>query len=720
MSEEYKRILEAQLWNIANTLRGKMNADEFRDYILGFIFYKYLSEKMNIFADEILKQDGIKFKDITPKTENGKEFIEAIKEEALEKLGYFLRPEELFTEVAKRGKGDNEDDVDKFDENKTNFILEDLQKILINIQLSTMGTDSEEDYENLFEDMDLNSSKLGKTPEARNAIIAKVLTHLDKIDFKLSDINQVDVLGDAYEYLIGQFASGAGKKAGEFYTPQQVSSILAKLVTTGKTKLKSVYDPTCGSGSLLLRVAREVEDVSNFYGQEMNRTTYNLARMNMILHGVHYRQFDIKQDDTLEHPQHIDKQFEAIVANPPFSAQWSANPLFTSDDRFSQYGRLAPSSKADFAFVQHMIYHLADNGTMAIVLPHGALFRGGAEQHIRKYLIENKNFLDAVIGLPANIFYGTSIPTCILVFKKCRENPDDVLFIDASNDFEKTRNQNILSKSHVDKIIKTYRSRTEIDKYSKKASLEEISKNDFNLNVPRYISTAIEAETIDMNFVSEKLNSIQNTITSTDEEIEEYCNQLNIPIPIGSNVPLLKMYRQSLIQKIFSQEIRFKNGNEDFPEWIEQKISDVAIKKSSNISANKIEDNFGDYIIYGASGILKKVDFYEEENDYVSIVKDGAGVGRLLYCKGNSSVLGTLEMIKPKENVNTYFLFCLLNNIDFTKYITGSTIPHIYFKDWSNETCQIPCMEEQIHISNFLYAFDRKLELIQSDNLLSE
>lgn len=353
MSEDYKKVLEAQLWNIANTLRGKMNADEFRDYILGFIFYKYLSEKMNIFADEILKQDNIKFRVITPKTENGKEFIEAIKEEALEKLGYFLSPGELFTEVAKRGKGDNEDDVDKFDESKTNFILEDLQKILINIQLSTMGTDSEEDFDNLFEDMDLNSSKLGKTPEARNAIIAKVLTHLDKIDFKLEH-TELDVLGDAYEYLIGQFASGAGKKAGEFYTPQQVSTILAMIVTTGKTKIKSAYDPTSGSGSLLLRIARQVKDVGMFYGQEMNRTTYNLCRMNMILHGVHYRKFDIKQEDTLEHPQHIDLQFEAIVANPPFSAQWSANPLFTSDDRFSQYGRLAPSSKADFAFVQHM------------------------------------------------------------------------------------------------------------------------------------------------------------------------------------------------------------------------------------------------------------------------------------------------------------------------------------------------------------------------------
>jgi type I restriction enzyme M protein len=486
-----------------------------------------------------LKQDNIKFKDITPKTADGKEFIEAIKEEALEKLGYFLRPEELFTEVAKRGKGENEDDVDKFDESKTNFILEDLQKILTNIQLSTMGTDSEEDFDNLFEDMDLNSSKLGKTPEARNAIIAKVLTHLDKIDFKLEH-TELDVLGDAYEYLIGQFASGAGKKAGEFYTPQEVSKILAKIVTTGKSKLKSVYDPTCGSGSLLLRVAREVEDVSNFYGQEMNRTTYNLARMNMILHGVHYRQFDIKQDDTLEHPQHIDKQFEAIVANPPFSAQWSANPLFTSDDRFSQYGRLAPSSKADFAFVQHMIYHLAENGTMAIVLPHGALFRGGAEQHIRRYLIENKNFLDAVIGLPANIFYGTSIPTCILVFKKCRENPDDILFIDASQHFEKVKTQNVLRQEHIDKIIDTYRNRTEIEKYSKKAfirtdaqsgRLHTIETNDYNLNIPRYVDTFEAEENIDLEAIAEEIKALDETIVNTDKTIAQFCKELNISTP---------------------------------------------------------------------------------------------------------------------------------------------------------------------------------------------
>ena len=295
MSDDQKKQLEQQLWNIGNTLRGKMNADEFRDYILGFIFYKYLAEKMEIYANSILKSDGIKYKTIAENSKEGKEYIEAIKEESLEKLGYFLKPSELFSEVAKRGNSDIE--------GTSNFILGDLQKILNNIQLSTMGTESEEDFDNLFEDMDLNSTKLGKTPEARNEIIAKVLSHLDKIDFKLEQ-TELDVLGDAYEYLIGQFASGAGKKAGEFYTPQEVSKVLAKIVTTGKKKLKSVYDPTCGSGSLLLRVAREVKEVSNFYGQEMNRTTYNLARMNMILHGVHYRKFNIKQEDTLEHPQH--------------------------------------------------------------------------------------------------------------------------------------------------------------------------------------------------------------------------------------------------------------------------------------------------------------------------------------------------------------------------------------------------------------------------------
>ena len=379
---------------------------------------------MKNYANIILKGDGLTYNQVEAHPES-EALLEAIKFETLDKLGYFLKPSQLFGELAKRGNSGN----------KNNFILGDLANVLTSIEQSTMGNESEDDFGNLFEDLDLTSSKLGKTEDAKNELIVKVLTHLENIDFDVEN-TESDILGDAYEYLIGQFASGAGKKAGEFYTPQQVSKILAQLVTTDKERLKSVYDPTCGSGSLLLRVAKEVKEVGAFFGQESNPTTYNLCRMNMIMHNVHYKKFDIYNEDTLVNPspKHIEKRFEAIVANPPFSAKWNPDAII-SDDRFSPYGKMAPKSKADFAFVQHMIHQLDDTGTMACVLPHGVLFRGAAEGHIRKYLIEDKNQLDAVIGLPANIFYGTSIPTCILVFKKCRENPDNILFIDASAPF---------------------------------------------------------------------------------------------------------------------------------------------------------------------------------------------------------------------------------------------------------------------------------------------
>jgi len=520
MSEDQKKLLQRQLWNIADELRGKMNADEFRDYMLGFIFYKYLSERMHLYANEILKEDGILYEQVNEDTTNGQEILEAVKEEAIEHLGYFLKPSELFGALVARGKGNG----------TSKFILDDLTTILRHIEQSTMGTESEDDFDNLFEDLDLTSSKLGKTESAKNELIVKVLTHLNAIDFGIED-TESDILGDAYEYLIGQFASGAGKKAGEFYTPQQVSTILAKIVTMDKEKLRNVYDPTCGSGSLLLRVAREMKSELEFYGQEMNRTTYNLARMNMILHGVHYRNFDIKQEDTLEHPQHSEMRFEAVVANPPFSAKWSANPLLMSDDRFSQYGKLAPSSKADFAFIQHMIHQLADNGTMAVVMPHGVLFRGAAEGHIRKYLIEDKNYLDAVIGLPANIFYGTSIPTCILVFKKCREMDDNILFIDSSQHFEKVKNQNFLRNEDIERIVNTYSSRETIDKYSYAATLDEVRENDYNLNIPRYVDTFEEEEPVDLEAVSDELKALESDMEVTDNTIADFCRQLNISTP---------------------------------------------------------------------------------------------------------------------------------------------------------------------------------------------
>ncbi|PCJ22825.1 MAG: type I restriction-modification system subunit M [Flavobacteriales bacterium] len=537
MSEEQKKLLEQQLWNIANELRGRMDADEFRDYILGFIFFKYLSEKQYIYANELLETETVKDYLNLVDTDD----LEAIRDESLIKLGYFLKPNELFRSIAKRG---NKKVESLPDGQAGNFILEDLETILNSIEQTTMGTDSEDDFNKLFEDLDLSSTKLGRTVEARNTLIAKVLSHLDKIDFEIANVDS-DVLGDAYEYLIGQFASGAGKKAGEFYTPQQVSKILAKIVTTGKKRLKTVYDPTCGSGSLLLRVAKEVA-VSDFYGQELNRTTYNLARMNMILHDVHYSKFDIKQEDTLVEPQHFEQRFEAIVANPPFSAKWKGkdNPLNDNDERFSQYGKLAPTSKADFAFVQHMIHQLAENGTMACVLPHGVLFRGSAEATIREYIIDKQNYLDAVIGLPANIFFGTSIPTCILVLSKCRVNNDDILFIDASNDFEKDGNKNKLTEEHIAKIISTYQTyikgETPLlrgaggvleDKYSYVATIDEIKANDYNLNIPRYVDTFEEEEAINLDEVANALKALDKDIAATDNTIADFCKQLNIATP---------------------------------------------------------------------------------------------------------------------------------------------------------------------------------------------
>jgi len=542
MSEEQKKLLETQLWNIANILRGKINANQFQDYVLGFIFYKYLSEKMQKHADKILIPDNLKYTAIDETSDQGKEYLEHIKDDAINSLGFFLKPSDLFSSLAAKGNS-KEVQGEGFREQGSpiaaepdesysteTFILEDLARILSNIEKSTMGSESEEDFDNLFYDIDLNSTKIGRTVGDRNKVIVKIITALDAIDFDL-DNTEGDVLGDAYEYLIGQFAAGAGQKAGEFYTPQAVSSILAKIVTTGKSRLKSVYDPTCGSGSLLLRVAKEVDEVAHFYGQEQNRTTYNLARMNMILHNVSYHDFTIKHEDTLERPQHLDYKFEAIVANPPFSAQWSANPLHMNEERFAQYGRLAPKTKADFAFIQHMVHQLDDNGIMACIAPHGVLFRGAAEGHIRKYLIEDRNYVDAIIGLPANLFYGTSIPTCILVLKKCREFPEDILFIDGSKEFEKVKNQNVLRGEHIDKIANTYRDRVAIDKFSALATLEEVKTNDYNLNIPRYVNTFEEGESIDIDAVAMELQELDKAMAETDKTIAAFCKELGINTP---------------------------------------------------------------------------------------------------------------------------------------------------------------------------------------------
>ncbi len=514
MSEELQQKLRNQLWAVANTLRGNMSASDFMYFTLGFIFYKYLSEKIELFANEELEQDGITFAQLWQG--NDEDFKAAIKEECVNELGYFIEPQYLYsTIIAKINKKEN--------------ILSDLERSLKKIEDSTTGQDSEEDFGGLFSDIDLTSPKLGKTVDDKNRLISDVLVALNGIDFGLSQARDIDILGDAYEYMISQFAAGAGKKAGEFYTPQEVSQILADIVTTGKTRLKDVYDPTCGSGSLLLRTAKNCNDIADrIYGQEKNPTTYNLARMNMILHGVKYKDFAIHNGDTLTNDEMGDQQFDAVVANPPFSAEWSADNKFLSDDRFSKAGVLAPKSKADYAFILHMIYHLNDGGTMACVAPHGVLFRGAAEGKIRQFLIEKKNYIDAIIGLPANIFYGTSIPTCILVMKKCRKDDDNILFIDASREFEKVKTQNKLRREHIEKIVRVYRNREEIDKYSHCATMQEIKDNDYNLNIPRYVDTFEEEAPIDIKQVFADIRTLEAERAELDKQIDVYLKELGL------------------------------------------------------------------------------------------------------------------------------------------------------------------------------------------------
>lgn len=526
MAEEQKKLLEKQLWGVANVLRGKMNADEYKNYILGFIFYKYLSEKLEHFVDKkLLKDDVITYAEIKEDSNEGKEYLDHVKSRCIDTLGFFLKPTELFSYLVKKGKGEIK--------GQENFILEDLKNVLNTIEQTSMGTDSEDDFKGLFADVDLTTSKLGNRENKKNEVIVDVLSLLNGIDFKLED-SKSDLLGDAYEYLIGEFAAGAGKKGGEFYTPAQVSRLLAQIVTQDKKRIRSAYDATCGSGSLLLRL-KDYSEIVDYYGQELNQTTYNLARMNMILHGVHFDHFKIMQGDTLTDDMFPDLKAEAIVANPPFSVDWKseADPQLKQDERFSQYGRLAPKGAADYAFVTHMLYHLADNGTMAIVLPHGVLFRSGAEGQIRKYIIEKQNYLDAVIGLPANLFYGAAIPATVLIFKKCRKEDGDILFIDASREFEKGKNQNHLTDENIAKIFETYKSREEIDKYSHKATLDEIKENEFNLNIPRYVDTFEPELEIDLDKVATEIKKIDSEMVDADKKIIDYCNELGINSPFG-------------------------------------------------------------------------------------------------------------------------------------------------------------------------------------------
>lgn len=503
--------LYKKLWDMANELRGNMTANEFKDYILGLIFYRFLSEKVEIEVETSLEGEGLTYEEAW----ENKEYKQVLIDEIAGIRGYIIEPKYLFSKM-----------VTMIDQNDEKFDVEYLQDAITALIESTEGHESNEVFQGLFDDMDLTNNSLGKDVKTKTKSISKVMSLVNEISFNQND-TEIDILGDAYEYLIGKFAASGGKKAGEFYTPQEVSTILARITTIGKDKVKSVYDPTCGSGSLLLRVNKEAK-VGKFYGQESISTTFNLAKMNMLLHGVDYDRFDIRNNNTITDPEHLGEEFEIVVANPPYSQKWSSDSKYKTDPRFAEYGELVSKNYADYVFVQHMIYHLEEDGVMAVVLPHGVLFRGGKEETIRTYLIENKNYLDGIIGLPENLFYGTGIPTCIMVFKKNRKDNDSVLFVDASKGFTKVGNKNMLRDEDVDKIVETYEKREEIEKYSHNASIEEIKENDYNLNIPRYIDTFEPEPRINIDLVDEEIVEIKEEINKVDKELKKYFKELGL------------------------------------------------------------------------------------------------------------------------------------------------------------------------------------------------
>lgn len=618
-----ENVLGRQLWSIYGDLKrqkkiGFLTDDEFQKYFLGFISYKYLCEKLELYVDKLLENESIGFEEAY----YDDYYEKTLRKKSIKNIGYFLRPELLFRNIVSS-------------KNYGNIIIEELEKAFNEISESSRGKESEEDFLNLFEGVDLYASQLGKSLEDKNRVVFNILDSLSYVNFDLNKNNvnnslinksllegrkynnskknqklkrsrfylkeksndlslkvkennmisafrdesdliedldssfyelnksiagdisipetgmggfsdkggfdeggssqlgdsdydkYIDTLiGNGFEYLLSEFSLNSSNSL-DYYTPNDVSRLIAKIISSQKDRIDSVYDPCCGSASLLLEINKELS-CKFICGQEINASFYNIARENMILHNIHYKDFDIKQGDSLEQPQHLNYTFDAIVSQIPFNSRWTADKTYLDDVRFEEYNILAPRTKADYAFIQHMLYHLNDDGIMVVVAPHGVLFRAAAEGIIRKHIVGRLNYLDAVIGLPANMFYSTNIPTCMMIFKKNRAYDDDVLFIDASQDFNKFKLINNLRDEDILKIVKTYKNREEIKQYSHRASLKEIVENDFNLNIPRYVDTFEAEKLLRPNDLVLQHQLIKKEIKKVTEEIKECYKELNI------------------------------------------------------------------------------------------------------------------------------------------------------------------------------------------------
>lgn len=508
--------LHKAIWSIADDLRGSVDGWDFKQYILGIMFYRYISENITNYINEGEQKAGDINFDYAKLTD---EEAETIRSEMVNEKGFFILPSELFANVCKSAKDDEN-------------LNETLERIFNNIENSAKGAESEEDFAGLFDDIDVNSNKLGATVAKRNDKLVKILDGIANIPLGNYKDNSIDAFGDAYEFLMSMYASNAGKSGGEFYTPQEVSELLTKLAIVGKTTVNKVYDPACGSGSLLLKSAKILgkENVRNgFYGQEINLTTYNLCRINMFLHDIDYDKFDIACEDTLVSPEHWDDEpFEVIVSNPPYSIKWAGddNAVLINDPRYSPAGVLAPKSKADFAFIMHSLAWLATNGTASIVCFPGILYRGGAEQKIRKYLIDN-NFVDCIIQLPDKLFFGTSIATCIMVLKKSKKD-NSTLFIDATKECVKVTNNNKLTDENIENIVKIFADRKDIDYVSKLVSNKEIGENDYNLSVSTYVEKEDTREKIDIDVLNKKIDEIVERENVLREEIKKIIKEIEV------------------------------------------------------------------------------------------------------------------------------------------------------------------------------------------------
>lgn len=530
--EQQRKELHDAIWAIADELRGAVDGWDFKNYVLGTMFYRYISENLASYIDEGERKAGnagFSYAKMSDKE------AESARTDLITEKGFFIPPSQLFINVLMQANSKTATFVDKDGEvkNVQENLNEYLELIFNNIENSAKGSRSEESFSGLFDDFDVNSNKLGSTVAKRNERLVKLLQGIGKME--LGDVKEhdIDAFGDAYEYLMKMYASNAGKSGGEFYTPQEVSELLTRLGTVGKKKINKVYDPACGSGSLLLK-AEEVlgkDSVMNgFFGQEINITTYNLCRINMFLHDIGYDKFDIACDDTLTNPserQMDEEPFELIVSNPPYSIKWEGddNPLLINDPRFSPAGVLAPKSKADLAFIMHSLSWLAANGTAAIVCFPGIMYRGGAEQKIRQYLVDN-NFVDCIIQLPANLFYGTTIATCIMVLKKGKKD-NNVLFIDASNEYAKETNNNRLTDDNIAKIVKTFAQREPEDYYARSVEYDEIKEQGFDLSVSTYVEQKDTRERIDINKLNSEIKEIVAREQALRTEIDKIISEIS-------------------------------------------------------------------------------------------------------------------------------------------------------------------------------------------------